>query len=430
MMQKDTDRPKVLILTLNSSYPLTHGGAIGQYYVIDGLKDRVDFVYCTIVRTKKALEDLRLFQRAQPTVRIYYDTAWERSGLRRIKSMVKFCYRSVKLLLLRLLRGEIFKKHDREYHLKDDFLNEGINSINTPIDAQYIQLIDRVIKDENIKQVQMDFFETMCVVFMLPPDIKKIFMCHELRYERLQMGFADSLLPAPYKNLLIERMRFYEEALIRKMDCVITLNEDETQKLEKINNNVRHINNAIPDELIYKKEASKTFTRLVFVAGEDHMPNAHGLQWFLDAVYVPNRKDIPFSLNIIGKWSKQFRKKYAKYKQIVFCGFVDSLEPYYENAILISPILIGAGIRMKILHAMANKIPVFTTRFGATGCYTEKENAHLAFFDSPEEFVRGINAVDNAFLENLALAGNAYYNTAFNKEILLQKRMEVYLAPL
>ena len=50
-------KPKILLITLNSCYPLFHGGAVAQYYFIDGLKDRVQFVLCTEVKTEKEVKE-------------------------------------------------------------------------------------------------------------------------------------------------------------------------------------------------------------------------------------------------------------------------------------------------------------------------------------------------------------------------------------
>ncbi|GHV04416.1 glycosyl transferase [Spirochaetia bacterium] len=424
-MQTNNRKPKVLILTLNSSYPLTHGGAIGQYYILDGLKDKVDFVYCTIVRDQEELNDIKLLQKKQPNLKIYFvdNTQQKKQSLKQIiKKVIKFPYQIIKLFVLRLLNDT----HNDFDLLNDDLRSSGLISINTDIDSKYIDLVEDVLQKENITQVQLDFFATMPFALMLPPKVKKIFICHELRYKRLQLASESSNLSAAYKKYIIERMRFYEETILQKMDCIVVLNEDDKQIAEKIVNNVVFAQNAIPDEMIYRYEASKTFNRFIFAAPQYHTPNALGLSWFLDTIYIPNIQKIPFPVYVIGKWSKEYQKNYSKYKQIVFCGFVDSIQPYLENSILINPILTGAGIRMKVMHAMANKVPVFTTRFGAEGCYSDDEKSHLAFFDSPDEFMKIIESANDTFLETLALAGNIYYNTAFNKEKLLQKRLDVY----
>jgi hypothetical protein len=210
------------------------------------------------------------------------------------------------------------------------------------------------------------------------------------------------------------------------MDSIITFNENDSERLKIINKNTICAPFAIPDALIYKQKASKIFDKFVFSAVEGHTPNAYGLTWFLDFVYIPNINRTIYPIYIIGDWSKQYKKKYKQYKKIIFCGFVETIQPYFENSILVNPILSGAGIRMKVLHAFANKVPVFSTRFGAEGCYTKNEMAHLHFFDSAEEFMHSIEAADNAFWENLAIAGNNYYKRKFDKVTLLSARMEIY----
>jgi hypothetical protein len=425
MPQINTRKPKVLILSQNPCYPLTHGGAIGQYYIIDGLKDQVDFVYCTLIDSLEALNDLKLLQSVQPNLKIYFtNTIKKQSILNRLENTLKFHYKAVKLMVFCFLKKD--RKTNNINNTNDDFFNADFISINTNIDKNYMRLVDEIIIKENITQVQLDFFASMPFALIFMDNIKKIFVCHELRYKRLELAAQTSTLSVPYKQFIINRMRFYEENLLKKMDCIITLNEDDAERVKKINHNIVSTKNAMPDVLIYKKEASKIFNKFIFSAGEEHTPNSLGLSWFLDTIYIPNMKNIPFQMHVIGKWSKNYRKKYKQYKQIMFCGFVESMKPYFENSILINPILTGAGIRMKILHALANKVPVFSTVFGAEGCYSDNEKEHLFFFNSPEEFMRGIEFVDNLYLERLALAGNAYYNRVFNKEKILRQRLEIY----
>ena len=43
---------------------------------------------------------------------------------------------------------------------------------------------------------------------------------------------------------------------------------------------------------------------------------------------------------------------------VIFTGFVDDLQPYLENALMLAPIRIGGGIKTKILQGMLNGLPI------------------------------------------------------------------------
>ena len=144
--------------------------------------------------------------------------------------------------------------------------------------------------------------------------------------------------------------------------------------------------------------------------------------WFLDNIYIPNITEIPFPLYILGDWSFQIKEKYKTYVQIVFCGVVDSIEPYFESSIFVNPILTGAGLRTKVLHAFVNKVPVLSTSFGAEGCYDDLHRGHLCLFDSAKEFLEIIHTTD---FKDTGLKGFDYYTQFFNKEKLLSIRNNI-----
>ena len=51
---------RILLVSYNSCYPLFHGGAIAQYYFIDGLKEQIQFVLCTEIISEKQLKELEV----------------------------------------------------------------------------------------------------------------------------------------------------------------------------------------------------------------------------------------------------------------------------------------------------------------------------------------------------------------------------------
>ena len=62
---------KILLISYNSCYPLFHGGAVAQYYFIDGLKNQVQFVLCNEVRNEKELQNIELLKQKQPSLIVY-----------------------------------------------------------------------------------------------------------------------------------------------------------------------------------------------------------------------------------------------------------------------------------------------------------------------------------------------------------------------
>src|SRR5690606_1383589 len=94
-------------------------------------------------------------------------------------------------------------------------------------------------------------------------------------------------------------------------------------------------------------------------------------------------------------------------------GFVEDIKPYLEKAqVYIAPLFVGSGIRIKILEAMAMKLPVVATDISAEGiranndyglyiANNEREfiDAIKKLFDDPEERANAGNKA-RQFIEN------------------------------
>jgi glycosyltransferase involved in cell wall biosynthesis len=113
-------------------------------------------------------------------------------------------------------------------------------------------------------------------------------------------------------------------------------------------------------------------------------------------------------------------------------GFVENLESAIQNTIMIVPITIGSGIRMKILEAAKLGIPFVSTTIGAEGIPVQS-GKHCLLADDPSDFVDAILQLrdhdkramfikkahqlieDNYSLEALKLNRHSLYASIFNK---------------
>ena len=109
-------------------------------------------------------------------------------------------------------------------------------------------------------------------------------------------------------------------------------------------------------------------------------------------------------------------------------GYVEDLSPVLRGSIMIVPILSGSGMRMKILEAAANSVPIITTTVGVEGLDFENEVSCL-IADTPQEFAGAIDSLvgDKALCRRLGESANNVYRTKYTAKILAQVRNELYL---
>lgn len=405
---------KVLIVSFNPIYPLYSGGALAQYYFIDELKDKVQFILCTEVKTEKELKNIWMLQEKQPNLKIHYTYTKQNNVSKSFK------YR-LKTLIRKML--QVKKTNQGSPSGADDFTDNYFEHVDHVYSREFTDMLLEVIQTEKISQVQFDFYETIDLCWLFPDSIRKIFIHHEVRYKRLTLAAAKSKVSEHYKKFLIDKTEAFERMCLRKMDHVVVFNEDDFSIIKEDCKNITLSPYAIPKELIIKEEISPEFNKFIFLGGEGHTPNKLGLFWFIESVYFSGTVSQQFPLYIIGDWSEEVKNKYQMHPEIVFCGLVEDLRPYYENAILVNPVLTGAGIRTKILQAFVNHVPVISTRFGAEGCFTGVNPDHIVLFDEAEEFNAALKTVDFKVLTEKAYQ---YYQSAFVQSNLAKIRYDIY----
>lgn len=131
--------------------------------------------------------------------------------------------------------------------------------------------------------------------------------------------------------------------------------------------------------------------KLLFVGGFRHTPNVDGIIWFCDNVVPLLRKaSIAFELKVVGSNPNETIMGLAQ-ADIDIVGFVsdETLEALYrETDIVIAPLRYGAGVKGKVIEAMARGVPIVTTDVGAQG--VDPKGKFLFVGNGPADFLRNI----------------------------------------
>jgi succinoglycan biosynthesis protein ExoO len=100
-------------------------------------------------------------------------------------------------------------------------------------------------------------------------------------------------------------------------------------------------------------------SQLLFV-GSNTAPNIVGLRWFIDRVWPLVRAGEPLAgLKVVGGVGDAFR---CRAPGVEFLGRVDDLEPHYREAgVVISPLLQGSGLKIKLIEALGRGKAIVAT---------------------------------------------------------------------
>jgi len=137
--------------------------------------------------------------------------------------------------------------------------------------------------------------------------------------------------------------------------------------------------------------ASPSEATLLFVGTMDYYPNVDGILYFCEHILPEIRQRFngkQLRLRVVGARPEQAVLNLAKEPDIEVTGEVVSLDPYYNSSdVVIAPLRIGGGTRMKILEAFAYSKATISTTVACSGLDV-RDGDQLLIENSPQHFAR------------------------------------------
>ena len=160
---------------------------------------------------------------------------------------------------------------------------------------------------------------------------------------------------------------------------------------------------------------------IVFVAGFGHPPNEDAAGWFVAEVLPLVVARVPAArLTIVGSHPSG-RVRALAGPNVAITGAVSAaeLQRYYASArVAAVPLRVGAGVKLKVVEALAEGVPLVTTPIGAQGLPGLEEVA--AVEADAASFADAVCALltDDALWESRMAAGIAYASARFRPSLL------------
>jgi O-antigen biosynthesis protein len=120
---------------------------------------------------------------------------------------------------------------------------------------------------------------------------------------------------------------------------------------------------------------------VLFVAGFAHPPNVDAACWLVEEIFPAVRKQIPgVTLQLVGSNPSDQVTALAS-PDVQVLGYVDDAtlaSLYRSSRVVVAPLRFGAGVKLKVLEAMQQGVPLVTTSVGAQGLPELKNVACVA----------------------------------------------------
>lgn len=158
--------------------------------------------------------------------------------------------------------------------------------------------------------------------------------------------------------------------------------------------NVEVVENGVDVDFYSEIRSKRDPSKLLFLGSLDWRPNLDAVRTLLDEI-MPRleRVDPKATLEIVGRNPPDWlAKAIATRANVTLHADVADVRPHLAEAgMMVVPLRIGGGSRLKILEAMANSLPVISSTIGAEGLQVEPGH-HLQIADSPDEVVRAVSS--------------------------------------
>jgi polysaccharide biosynthesis protein PslH len=390
---------QILLLTHRIPYPLTDGGALVTNFMLQGFLQQGAYVSLLSLNTTKHFVDVQ-------TLPAYYQQCKHFSTINIDNRVTVFG------ALQNLFSGQ-------SYHTSR-FASPELNTA-----------LQRLLEANKYDVIILDNIFLQDAIATIRKYSKAKIACriHNIEHQIWQKLAANTsnFLKKKYLQLQANRLQQIELQTLQAVDVLLLLNKNEGIQLAEMGVHTKQyvmpFGIAVDGGLQIHKVVSNQCYHL---ASMDWLPNIEALDWFIVAVLPKVIAQNPgFVLHIGGK---HLPNKYIQLasKNIVVHAKVDDAKIFMQqHGICIVPLRSGAGIRVKILEAMANGVPVISTTIGAMGLAVQ-HNQNIIIADDAQYFADAI-CTNNTTLQRIADCGQQTLIQHYDANTIMQNTL-IYLS--
>ena len=284
------------------------------------------------------------------------------------------------------------------------------------------ELIKNLITQNSFDLVQVEY-NVMHHYRNLFQEIPSIIVYHDVSTKMYERGQASGQKSNERSFKLAQKV---EAEIANKFDGVVTLTVEDKSYLQKLGceKNIEVIPPQI--KLATSGSSEKKSGSICFVGSFNREPNVLAVEILMNQIYPQLNSDI--SLTIAGKGlPKSLQSKINQLDRIQYLGFVEDIDAFLSSQLLmVAPIEIGAGLKMKIPHALSCGTAVLTTDVGAEGIEIHpSEGMIVSSIESMANKAKEL-MMDEINLSNLGANGKKAVESLYSESVIISKLEAIY----
>ena len=268
--------------------------------------------------------------------------------------------------------------------------------------------------------------------FRLPRGPRLILDEHNVEYEVFErMHEGERSLPRrAFSRLEYMRFRTFEQAAWRYVDgCAVTsVREAEIVRSHAAETPIAVVPNGV--DLAYFRPADVEPARgtAVFNGVLDYRPNLDAAYYLVDEVWpLVAARYRGAALTIVGRASPAVVRRLQR-PGVTVAGEVADVRPYLADAsVVLVPIRMGGGTRLKVVEGLAMGKAMVSTSLGCEGVDV-RDGEHLLVADAPPAFAAAVVRLleDAELARALGSAGRARMEEQYSWELACERIEELY----
>jgi glycosyltransferase involved in cell wall biosynthesis len=287
-------------------------------------------------------------------------------------------------------------------------------SIKKYFNEGMFKLIDSIFNKEKIDIVHIDHLQMAQYGLYIKNKYKLPIILREHNVECLNWYYYYKYLRNPIKKLYAfiqyKKLHNYESKTIGFFDKCLAISRLDALYLKKLNKkaNIKILPASIDLDQYKTNSNNSEVNSLLFIGSLDWFPNQEGIEWFIRNVFPFITSTVPnIKLYIAGKSQSKNIECLKKENIIMLTNVKDDKEIIRKASILICPIRIGSGVRIKNLIGMALKKAIVSTTLGCEGIECQN-NKHIIITDNERDFADKIMFLLKNSIKKRHIEENAY----------------------
>ena len=393
------NKPKILFISARLPFPAVEGHQIRAFGILNQLAKNYEIHLLSLLRQGEEVDNSNKLSVVCSSIR----------GVKIESGLISNIRSGCEALILR--RPLVVTKY-----------------VTPSLKKAFLSLIEEVKPDI----IHLDLLPLSGLMELIPNNIKVVLNEHNLESDLIKQKLQT--LDSFFDKLIYQReyitLKKFEATSCQRANAVLACSNQDVIGLKAMGaENVYCIPNGVDAKRLLPDNDHKAPRTLVFLGGMGWYPNRLGIIWFLEKVFpLILQHDNDIQLQLIGNPEPLVDIPTLVKENVEVLGFVDDFIPYVQkSSLMIVPLNVGSGTRLKVVEGLAlGKCMVSTTK-GAEGVgLTHGKN--VLFADSPDDFSNEIiNALSDLDMVSAIEKNSRQLATEiYDWDVIGRKLFEIY----